>query len=113
MKASKEPAVAKAKKTRRKYDQNFKKEAVSLWLNSGKTAAEISQELGIPPGQLYTWKSLLQSRSGQASTTQDWEAQITALRREIEHLRQQRDILKKTLSIVTEPPASAIGSFKP
>ena len=95
MKESKKPALAQGKKTRRKYAPNFKKEAVSLWVNSGKTAAEIGQELGIPPEQLYTWKSLLQARSGQGSSTQDWEAQITALRREIEHLRQQRDILKK------------------
>ena len=113
MKSTKEPAAAQQKKTRRKYAQNFKKEAVSLWLNSGKTAAEIGQELGIPPEQLYTWKSLLQARSGQGSSTQDLEAQLALLRRENEHLRQQRDILKKTLSIVTEPQASAINSSKP
>ena len=113
MKNTKEPAVVQAKKTRRKYDPNFKKEAVSLWINSGKSAAEIGQELGIPPEQLYTWKSLLHARSVQGSSTQDLEAQVALLRRENEHLRQQRDILKKTLSIVTEPQGSAINSSKP
>jgi transposase len=113
MKSIKEPAAVQAKKTRRKYDPNFKKEAVSLWLSSGKTAAVIGQELGIPPEQLYTWKSLLQPRSVQGSSTQDLEAEVALLRRENEHLRQQRDILKKTLSIVTEPQPSAINSSKP
>jgi hypothetical protein len=34
-----------------------------------------------------------------------------ALRREVEHLRQQRDILKKTLGILSEPPTNAFSGL--
>ena len=44
------------KKGRRKFDLNFKREAVALWQNSSKPAREIAQQLGIHQGQLYEWK---------------------------------------------------------
>ena len=34
-------------KTRRKYDETFKREAVQNWLQSGKSAEVIAQELGL------------------------------------------------------------------
>ncbi len=34
------------------------------------------------------------------------EVEIAGLRRENDYLRQQRDILKKTLGILSEPPSS-------
>ena len=37
----------------------------------------------------------------------DLQGQLDSAQREIRHLREQRDILKKTLGILSEPPASA------
>ena len=93
------------KKRRRKYDPVFKREAVALWQNSGKSAEEIAAQLGILEKQLYAWK-----RSGgivAGGPQADLQAENAALRRENELLRQQRDILKKTLGIISEPPRSA------
>src|SRR5215831_7781217 len=93
-----------SRKRRRKYDPTFKREAVALWQNSGKSAQEIAAQLGIREGQLYAWKAT----SGIAPGSQaDLQAENAALRRENELLRQQRDILKKTLGIISEPPKSA------
>jgi cell division protein FtsB len=39
------------------------------------------------------------------------EADNASLRRENEYLRQQRDILKKTLGILSEPPTSALNGL--
>jgi hypothetical protein len=39
------------------------------------------------------------------------EAEITRLRRENDYLRQQRDILKKTLGILSEVPTNAISGL--
>jgi hypothetical protein len=50
----KETAVP-TKKTCRKFDLNFKREAVALWQNSGKPASQ----LGILEHQLYEWKKVL------------------------------------------------------
>jgi transposase-like protein len=90
------------KKTRRKFDLNFKREAVALWQNSGKPAQEIAHQLGICEGQLYEWRRTL-APAGHG----DLQAENTALRRENALLRQQRDILKKTLGIISEPLKNA------
>ena len=39
------------------------------------------------------------------------EAEITRLRRENDYLRQQRDILKKTLGILSEAPTNGISGL--
>ena len=44
------------KLARRKYNGNFKREAVMHWLTSGKSAETVSRELGITAERLYVWK---------------------------------------------------------
>ena len=101
------PPPLESIKARRKYDRSFKKEAVALWLNSGKSARQIASELGITESRLYSWRS----KFAPASPAQeaDLENQLQALRRENAELRQQRDILKKTLGILSEPPSNGIS----
>lgn len=96
-------AAVPTKKTRRKFDSAFKREAVTLWQNSGKSAHEIAAELGIREGQLYEWKKSTVPAVPQG----DLQAENAALRRENALLRQQRDILKKTLGIISEPLKNA------
>lgn len=100
----KQPAVP-TKKTRRKFDANFKREAVALWQNSGKPAQEIATQLGIREGQLYEWKKGTLPAQAQG----DLQAENAVLRKENALLRQQRDILKKTLGIISEPLKSVIN----
>jgi len=112
MKEVKETAVKALEiKARRKYDAAFKQEAVALWLSSGKSARQISAELGITQGHLYDWKK------GYGPVPPASEAQknteLAALRRENALLRQQRDILKKTLGIVFEAPNSDSNGSRP
>src|SRR5262245_36783023 len=99
----KETAESKEKKGRR-FDLQFKHEAVALWQNSGRSAAEIAQQLGIQPRHLYQWK-----RSGvpPAGPQGDLQAENAALRRELALVREQQDILKKALSITVPPLKSA------
>jgi len=92
-------------KSRRKFDVTFKREAVALWVSSGKSAREVAAELGIPEKRLYVWKRGHAPAS--PSSQRQMESELAALRRENAHLRQQRDILKKTLGILSEPPNSA------
>ena len=99
-------------KRRRKHNLTFKREAVEHWLASGKSAEEVGAALGINAELLYRWKGQL--GWGEPGTSPAaLEAQLVALRRENEELRQQRDILKKTLGILSEPPANGINASKP
>jgi transposase-like protein len=106
-------------KTRRKFDETFKREAVQNWLSSGKSAEVIAQELGLKANRLYAWKNLFApaAAGGRAAagakpgSLADLQGQLDAALRENRHLREQRDILKKTLGILSEPSPSAMNGL--
>jgi transposase len=88
-----------------RYTREFRKETVQLLEISGKTVPELAQELGINPKSLYRWRSQYGgkhpvSRSNKAKDADDdLEAEVKRLRRENKVLQQERDILKKAISI--------------
>lgn len=108
-----------AVKTHRKFDQTFKREAVNNWLTSGKSANVVALELGILPNRLYAWRKAVApaaalppaSAGATAATPAEVLAELIAARREIRHLTEQRDILKKTLGILSEPSPNALNGF--
>ena len=90
---------------------HFKQQAVTLWLSSGKSAPTVAAELGLRDKQLYEWKKTFVPAPGARLSTPELEAQNLALRRENDQLRQQRDILKKTLGILSEPPTNGMSGL--
>ncbi len=106
-------------KTRRKYDAAFKLEAVRNWISSGKTAEVVARELGLSPDRLFAWRRLLPpaaagggaAAGGRTAAASDLRAQLEEALRENRHLREQRDILKKTLGILSEPSRNASNGF--
>lgn len=98
-------------KPRRKFDDAFKRDAVALWLSSGKSARQIAAELGLAERHLYQWKKTHTPTS--PATQAQMEAELAALRRENALLRQQRDVLKKTLGILSEAPSNASNGSRP
>ncbi len=107
-------------KTRRKFDNIFKREAVQNWLSSGRSAEVIADELGLSSNLLYAWKKLLApaAAGGRAAagakpgSPADLQSQLDATRRELARVSEQRDILKKTLGILSEPSASAMNGSR-
>jgi transposase len=88
---------------RRKYTEEFKREAVRLMETSGKPIAELARDLGINDNNLYRWRGQYGSQpptQAQGSMA-ELEAEVKRLQRENEVLRQERDILKKAMSIVS------------
>jgi transposase-like protein len=88
-------------KPRRRYNVAFKRQAVEHWLASGKPAQAIGRELGITAERLYVWRQRLAPAAGKAPL--DLQAELEALRQELARVTEQRDILKKTLGIISEP----------
>lgn len=90
-------------RTNRKYDKQFKLEAIGLCEASGRSASQIEQELGITAGLLSKWR--IQFRrdgdSGFPGSGQQTEldAELRRLKRENAILRQERDILKKAMQV--------------
>ena len=103
-------------KIRRKFDETFKREAIQNWLSSGKSAETIAKELGLLPNRLYAWRKRFApaDAGGRApagatpGSVADLQSQLDAALRENRHLREQRDILKKTLGILSEPSSNAM-----
>ena len=90
---------------RKRYTETFKKDAVRLAETSGKTKAQIARDLGIAEGVLYRWIGKYgQSRKTNLEpiSSDEMATEIKRLRRENEILRQERDILKKAISIVSQ-----------
>ena len=84
------------------YDVEFKKQAVQLVVSSGRPLAQIARELGVPVWNLRDWKKRLQSElAQQPETLEALRVRLAQVERENFQLRQQRDILKKTLGIVS------------
>jgi len=104
-----------AKRSYRKFDETFKRQALQNWLSSGKSADVIAGELGINANLLYAWKKRFApaDAGGRAAdgakpaTLAEALARFESDQREIRHLREQRDILKKTLGILSEPSPNA------
>jgi transposase len=90
-------------KPKRQYDENFKRQAVEHWRKSGKTRKAIAEELGINQWALRDWARQFERANKPASTVEELESENQRLKRELAQMREQRDILKKTLGILSEP----------
>ncbi len=92
--------MAKQQKT---YTREFKQEAVQLVKSSGKPMSQVARELGISDSALYHWCKQLEDQGDQAfpgSGHQNaQEEEVRRLKRELEVTKQERDILKKGVSI--------------
>src|SRR5689334_25127718 len=101
-------------RTRRKFDQAFKREAVVNWLNSGKSAAVVGEELGINANLLYAWRKLVPAGAAERApavkpgSVADLQSRLEAAQRELRHTREQVTILKKTLGILSEPTSNGM-----
>ena len=80
----------------RKFDDEFKKEALRLVKTGSKTVSAIAKDLGINPSTLHTWKSKsVAMPDGDIMTN----SEITRLKRELADVKEERDILKKAVAI--------------
>jgi transposase len=90
-------------KEKRRYTREFKLEAVRLYEASEKSL----RELGITPYLLSEWVQQFREQETAAfpgkGKLPDKDAELQRLRREVEILRQERDILKKAVVIFSEP----------
>jgi transposase len=99
------------KKCGRRYDRDFKSDAVAL-IRRGNTMAEVARDLGVSAWTITRW--IRDEKAAQGLTEPGTLAAESAEQREMRRLRQQndslrrqREILKKALSILSaEMPPS-------
>ena len=98
----------------KRYDKEFKFEAVRLGLEPGNTQAKIERDLGIGQGVISRWKREFKLEGEQAfpgkGRLKPQDEDFRRLKRENERLRRERDILKKAVAIFSEDPHRYSGS---
>jgi len=92
----------------RNYDEEFRRSAVELLMESGRPLKRVAEELGVSANALRSWRDKLlgkrrgvegvepresgaSARSGAPLALADPAAEIRRLRRENEYLRRQRE----------------------
>lgn len=94
----------------RTYSKEFKMEALELLESSGKSAAQLERDLGITQGLLLKWSDRYQVKRQEngkgkqlaASDLEAAQAENRRLRRQLAIAEQERDILKKAVSIFSK-----------
>jgi transposase len=89
---------------RQSFSKEFKERAVSHWLNSDKTAAEVAANLGIPDAKYLTrWKKRMDKKGDDAfpgnGKLSGKEAEMAKLKKQLKDTEIERDILKKAVGI--------------
>ncbi len=94
---------------RKRYDEDFKRNAVELLLSGEQDLKPLAQDLGLCPSTLRYWRDLYLRTQGGSSkapprvpTPRAQSEELRRLRKENEKLKRQRDILKKALGILSE-----------
>jgi transposase len=93
----------KPKKKRKKHAEEFKREAVRLLEGRGeRTIADVAASLGVAENLLHAWKRAYGTAAEQVRKERGGETpeeELKRLRREVTQLKQERDVLKKSVAV--------------
>jgi transposase len=90
----------KASKYGQRFDEEFQRDAVRMLESEERTAKQLSQELGVSLWSLKRWVKRHGRPRERVKQERELEQEIAKLRRELETVSRQRDILKKALGIL-------------
>jgi transposase len=84
--------VQQAKPARRKYDEEFKQQALMM-VRNGQSVRSVAEALGVSENLIHQRKRA--DRANQSTA----ELEVEQLRQRLKQVEMERDILKKALSI--------------
>jgi transposase-like protein len=89
----------RARRSRRKFSTEFKRDAVEIVNSSDKPIAEVARELGIYDSTLGAWvKQDEINRGEREGLTSGERARLSELERENARLRMERELLKRAVA---------------
>ncbi len=93
---------------KRRYTAEFKKEAAKMIIIDGTPVKEVSEQLGVPEGVLYSWKQkhLKELEENVPEGVQSPKAmaeELAQLRKELAKQKRMNEILKKTVGFFSNP----------
>jgi transposase len=81
-------------KRKRKFTEQFKREAVLLAAERG-SQTEVAQDIGISKSTLSQWKKMFEEQEPQKVSEKDLERENAWLRKRVRELELEKEILKK------------------
>lgn len=94
------------KKESRHFSREFKRNAVALLIDKGMPAGKVAQELDVHPNLLHQWKRKFLAEGNGAfvgkGNLKPEDAEIRRLQRELDEVKEERDILKKALGVFSK-----------
>ncbi len=93
-------------KKHRHFSREFKRDAVQLVTEKGMPVGKVARELDVHPNLLHLWRRKYLGEGEKAfvgkGCLKPEEAEIKLLRKELEKVREERDILKKALVVFSK-----------
>lgn len=88
---------SRSRRSRRRFTDEFKQQAVRLVLDEGKSVTAVARELDLTPSGLGAWvkQAHADRTKGRTGLTTAEREELTRLRRENRILQEEREILKK------------------
>jgi len=85
----------------RHFSREFKRDAVQMVTEKGMPVGKVARELDIHPNLLHTWRRAFLKEGdkafvGKGRVTPE-EAEVKRIKKELEKVKEERDILKKAL----------------
>src|SRR5262247_930500 len=91
--------TTKSRRPRRRFDEEFKAQAVRLVLDDGKSVSAAARDLDLTESSLRNWVERARADRGKGKpgmlTTAERE-ELGRLRRDVRELRMERDVLKNS-----------------
>ena len=82
---------------RRKFSDEYKREAVAMTRLPGATVQQVAMDLGINANMLGRWRKAIEQHGGSAFPGQGHarEEEVMQLKRELARVKKERDFLKE------------------
>jgi transposase len=92
---------------RRRFDRQFKLEAVRLITERGHSLSQVARDLDLRPDMLRRWRRQAEEDPEQAfpglGRAKESDREVVDLRRQLQRVTEERDILRKALAIFSGP----------
>jgi transposase len=93
-----ERRARRSRAPRRKFSEEFKRDAVEMVVTSGRPIAEVASELGLYDSTLGNWvRQARVDRGEREGTTSSEAARIRELEAELLQVKSERDLLKRSV----------------
>ena len=98
----------RSRRPRRRFDDDFKAQAVRLVLDEGKSIGAVARDLDLTETALRDWvqRARANRTRGRTGLTTAEREELTQLRKENRQLRLEREILKNAAAFFAKEPAT-------